>query len=135
MSVRVPPVRRRWAKVALAALAIALVVLVTYGLLDSPTRIYYYRVLDERTLAVGTISGPGARVRVTDVAETPSTVTITARSLFIQLGPGTAGGVPYESVAKLREPFGSRTVIDASSGQPVERGNCPPPAVFAPVCQ
>lgn len=47
MSVRVPPVRRGRARVALAALAIALVVLLTYGLLDSPTRIYYYRVLDD----------------------------------------------------------------------------------------
>ena len=107
---------------------------VAYRLLDSPTWIYYYRVLDDRTLLVGTGTGPGAWVRVTDVAETPSTVTITVRSLYIQLGPTTSEGIAYESVAKLHDPLGSRTVIDASSGLPVQRAHCPPPAVFAPVC-
>ncbi len=128
---RVPRVRRRWLVVGLVAL---LVVFVAYRLLDSPTWIYYYRVLDERTLAVQTISGPGASVRVTDVTETTSTVTITVRSFFIQLGPATTEGVPYESIAKLQDPLGSRTVIDGSSGLPVQRAHCPPPDVFAPVC-
>lgn len=123
--------RRRWVVVALVVLLLAVV---TYRLLDSPTWIYYYRVLDDRTLLAGTTTGPGAWVRVTDVVETPSTVTITVRSLYVQLGPGTAEGVTYESVAKLHEPLGSRPVIDGSSGLPVQRANCPPPAVFAPVC-
>ncbi len=133
MSVRmhVPRVRRRWLVVGLVAL---LVVFAAYRVLDSPTWIYYYRVLDDRTLVVGTVSGPGASTRVTDVTETPSTATIIVRSLFIQLGPATGGGTPYESVAKLHDPLGSRTVIDGSSGLPVQRANCPPPAVFAPVC-
>ncbi len=132
MSVRmsVPRVRRRWVALAL----VALVAFVAYRLLDSPTWIYYYRVLDDRTLLVGTGTGPGAWVRVTDVAEQPSTVTITVRSIYIQLGPATSEGIPYESVAMLHDPLGSRTVIDASSGLPVQRAHCPPPAVFAPVC-
>jgi hypothetical protein len=134
MTAAVPREHRRWATLALAAFSAGLLMLLVYGALDSPTHIYYYRVLDERTLAVGTVSGPGARVRVTDVAETPTTVTITVRSFLIRLGPGSTGGVSYESEAKLREPLGRRSVIDASSGQPVERANCPPPAVFAPVC-
>jgi hypothetical protein len=131
MSMRLPRVRRRWVVVALVVILLAVV---TYRLLDSPTWIYHYRVLDDRTLLVGTINGPGAWVRVTDVEERPSTVRITVRSLFIRLGPATSGGIGYESVAKLQEPIGSRTVIDGSSGLPVQRASCPPLAVFAPVC-
>jgi len=127
----IPRVRRRWVVVALVVLLLAAV---SYRLLDSPTWIYYYRILDDRTLLAGTTAGPGAWVRVTDVVETPSTVTITVRSLDIQLGPGTAEGVDYESVANLHEPLGGRTVVDGSSGLPVQRAACPPPAVFAPVC-
>jgi hypothetical protein len=128
---QVPKVSRRWLVVGVVAL---LLVFAAYRLLDSPTWIYYYRGLDDRTLVLGTVSGPGAWTRVTDVSETPSTVTITVRSLFIQLGPATAMGVPYESVAKLLDPLGNRNVIDGSSGLPVRRAQCPPPDVFAPVC-
>lgn len=127
---RIPRLRRRWVVVAL----VAVLVFTGYRLLDSATWIYYYRAVDDQTLLVGTISGPGAWVRVTNVTETPATVTITVSNLFIQLGPGTALGVPYESVAKLHDPLGSRTVMDGSSGLPVQRAHCPPPAVFAPVC-
>lgn len=121
---------RRWVVLAL----VVVLVFIAYRLLDGATWIYYYRVVDDRTLVVGTVTGPGAWVRVASVTETPATVTITVSSLFIQVGPSTAGGVPYESEAQLHDPFGSRTVIDGSSGLPVERANCPPPAVFAPVC-
>lgn len=127
---RIPRPRRRWVVVAL----VAVLVFTGYRLLDSATWIYYYRAVDAQTLLVGTDSGPGAWVRVTNVTETPTTVTITVSSLFIQLGPGTAEGVPYESIAKLRDPLGSRTVVDGSSDLPVQRAHCPPPAVFAPIC-
>ncbi len=122
--------QRRWVVLAL----VVVLVFITYRVLDSPTWIYYYRVLDDRTLVAGTLTGPGAWVRVTNVTETPATVTITVSSLFIQLGPGTSGGVNYESIAKLHDPIDSRTVIDGSSGLPVGRVNCPPPDEFAPVC-
>jgi hypothetical protein len=127
---RLPKLRRRWVIVAL----IVVLVFVGYRLLDSATWIAYYRVVDERTLLVGTVSGPGAWTRVTNVAETPATVAITVSSFFVQLGPGTAEGIAYESVAQLRDPLGDRTVIDGSSGLPVQRATCPPPAVFAPSC-
>jgi hypothetical protein len=130
MVMRIRRPRRRWVVLAL----VVGLVFIAYRLLDSATWIYYYRALDDRTLVVGTVSGPGAWVRVTSVTETPTTVTITVDSLFIQLGPATAEGVPHESVAKLHDPIDSRTVIDGSSGLPVQRANCPPPAVFAPVC-
>jgi len=120
---RVPKLRRCWIVAAL----VPVLLFAAYRLLDSATWIDYYRVVDDQTLLVGTVSGPGALVRVTSVTETPTTVTITVSTLLIQVGPGTGGGVPYESVAKLHDPLGSRTVTDGSSGLPVQRATCPPP--------
>ena len=111
-----------------------LVVLIGYRLLDNPNAIYYYRVVDDYTLAAGTVSGPNANVRVTNVVETPSTVKITDSGLSISIGPSSGAGIPYESVAKLSLPLGDRTVIDGSDGRTLERATCPPPAYFAPVC-
>jgi hypothetical protein len=51
-----------------------------------------------------------------------------------QLGPGTAAGVPVESIAKLQEPIAGRILIDGSSGIAVEQARCLPPAYFAPDC-
>lgn len=130
MAMRLPRWRRRW-----IAVAVILVLVVTaVRLLDGALWIYYYRVTDDRTLVVGTVTGPVAWTRVTSVSETPSTVTITVSSLSIQLGPGTALGYPVESVAKLHDPIGSRTVIDGSNGLPVQRTHCLPPTYFAPGC-
>jgi hypothetical protein len=123
-------VRRRW----ITAAAVLLLVIVAVRLLDGASWIYYYRVVDDRTLVVGTITGPGACTRVTSVAETPATVEITVNSLEVQLGPGTAEGVPVESVATLRDPIGTRAVIDGSSSLPVLRTRCLPPAFSAPGC-
>ena len=127
---RLPRVRRRWITVAV----VLLLVVVAVRLLDGASWIYYYRVVDDRTLVVGTITGPGAWTRVTSVTETPATITITVSSLLIRLGAGTAVGIPVESVAKLHDPIGSRTVIDGSSGLPVPRTRCMPPAYAAPGC-
>lgn len=127
---RLPRLGLRW-----IALAVVLVLVVTVArLLDSASRIDYYRVSDDRTLIVGTVTGPVAWTRVTSVSETPSTVTITVSSISIQLGPGTAVGYAVESVAKLRDPIGSRTVIDGSNGLHVQRTHCLPPTYFAPGC-
>lgn len=127
---RLPRLRRR----RVAAAVILVVVVTAVRLLDSASRIYYYRVIDDRTLVVGTVTGPVAWTRVTSVSETPSTVAITVSSLSIQLGPGTAVGYAVESVAKLRDPIGSRTVIDGSGGLAVQRTRCLPPTYFAPGC-
>lgn len=127
---RLPSFRRRWVVVAV----ILVLVVMAVRLLDSASRIDYYRVSDDRTLIVGTVTGPVAWTRVTSVVETPSTVTITVSSLSIQLGPGTALGYPVESVAKLHDPVASRTVIDGSSGLAIQRTHCLPPSYFAPGC-
>ncbi|MGH2967143.1 MAG: hypothetical protein ACRDMH_17430 [Solirubrobacterales bacterium] len=127
---RVPRLRRRW-----IAVGVVLVLVVTaVRLLDSACWIYYYRVVDDRSLVVGTVEGPGALTRVTSVIETPSTVTITVSSFLVRLGAGTAVGIPVQSVAKLHDPIGSRTVLDGSSGLPVVRTRCLPPSYFAPGC-
>jgi hypothetical protein len=128
---RPPRLRRRWIVVIVAALVLAFAVI---RAVDSPSWIAYYRVADEHTLVVGTVTGPGALTRITNVIETPSTVTITVSSLVVQLGPGTALGVPVESTTTLHDPIGSRTVIDGSNGLPVQRTACLPPAYFAPGC-
>ena len=87
---RLPSSRRRW-----IALAVVLVlVFAAVRLLTGASWIYYYRVVDDQTLVVGTVTGPGAWTRVTSVTETPSTVTITVSSLLIQLGPGRSPRYP-----------------------------------------
>jgi len=73
-------------------------------------------------------------VRVTNVSETSDSVTITVSGFFFRPGPQTAEGYSYESVAQLQSPLGSRTVIDASNGRPIQRATCRPPAYFASPC-
>ena len=102
--------------------------------LDSASWIFYYRVVDDRTLVVGTVEGPGAWTRVTSVAETESTVTINVSSVLFRPGPGTAEGIPVETVVNLRDPIGGRTVIDGSGSTSVPRTRCLPPAYLAPGC-
>jgi hypothetical protein len=122
--------RRRW--VVAAVVVILLITMIR--LLDSASWIFYYRVVNDRTLIVGTVTGPGAWTRVTSVTERPSTVTITVSSFFVQPGPGTGVGVPVESVTNLHDPIGNRTVLDGSTGLPVLRTRCLPPAYAAPGC-
>ena len=131
VAMRLPRLRRRWVVLAVVVLVIGAAAVRS---LDSASWISYYRVLDEHTVVLGTDTGPGAWTRVTSVVETPSTVTITVSSFLVQLGPGTAVGVPVESTATLRDPIASRIVIDGSSGLPVQRTHCLPPAYFAPGC-
>jgi hypothetical protein len=89
--------------------------------LDSPSVIDGYRVGGERSITVVTFEGTGAWTRVARVAESESTVTVEIRSIRIQVGPGTAVATLTESTVALRDPIGQRTVIDGSSGQPVQR--------------
>ena len=127
-------------KAWLFILPLAVVVLIALGvlafqLLDSPTRIDYYRLGDDdRTLIVGTTSGPHAWVRVTNVSEAATAVTITVRTFFVQLGPSSAVGIPYESAVTLDAPLDGRSVVDGASGMPVQRAKCAPQALSASPC-
>ncbi len=123
---------RQW--VAVVAVIVVVWIVVVVGL-DKPSWIYQYRVADDHTLAVGTMTGPGAWTRVTDVTESPSTVTITVRSFLLEIGSRSGAGFPVESLATLRDPIGVRTVFDGSSGLAVRRATCPPPAYFATDCR
>jgi hypothetical protein len=105
-----------------------------YRLLDKPNAIYYYRLVDDQTILLGTISGPNANVRVTNLVETPESVTVTVSGFLFEIGATSGVGYPYESEAKLATPLGNRTVIDASSGQSLKRATCPPPSYFASPC-
>ena len=127
---RKPRHGRRW----LVVVVVLLLLVAAFRALDGASWIYYYRVVDDRTLVVGTVTGPRAWTRVTSVIETPTTVTITVNSLVVQIGGGTAVGISVESTATLHDRIGSRSVIDGSSGQPVKRTRCSWPSYLAPGC-
>ena len=108
-------IRKRWRRVAAVAVVLVLVVL-SVRALDSKSTIEYYRVLDDRTLSVGTVEGHNAWTRVTALDETATTITITVSSLLLQIGAGTADGVPIVTEVKLHDPIGTRAVVDGSTG-------------------
>ena len=117
---------------AIALAAALLVTVVAIRLLDRPTHIFYYRVVDDRTLAIGVISGPGTWIRVTALTDGPETVTLTVSALTAPL-PGY-GDDAIELTVELDEPIGARSVIDASTGQVVPRTTCLPPAYLELGC-
>ena len=117
MARRLPGTRRRWAVLVSAVIA---VVLALIGL-DGPLWIESYRVADVRTIAV-TVADAGQWTRVTSVEETATTVTVSIRMFRIQLGPGSDDGILRELTVGLRDPLGTRTLIDANTGIPVRLG-------------
>jgi hypothetical protein len=112
--------------------AILLGILVAAKLLDRPTHIYYYRVIDDRTIVVGVISGPGTWTRLTGISEAQDTVTLQVSSMTAPL-PGS-GDDPIEVTVNLPDAIGGRTVIDASTGTVVPFTRCFPPAYLAAGC-
>lgn len=113
-------------------IAVAVVVFVAIRLLDRPAPIFYARLVDEQTLAIGTVTGPGTWTRVTQVQETSENIVLGVSSLQTPL-PGT-GGDTKELTVHLTEPIGDRPVIDANTGLIVPKTTCPPPAYLAPGC-
>ncbi|MEA2526303.1 MAG: hypothetical protein QOF73_3530 [Thermomicrobiales bacterium] len=122
------PIRARWIGLG----AVLLLILGSIRLLDRPAPIFYYRVVDDRTLALGLVSGPGTWTRLTVSEEGAETVRLEVSSLSAPL-PGT-GGDEIEVTIKLRDPIGAKAVIDLSSGLEVPRTRCVPPAYLAPGC-
>lgn len=76
---------RRLLFVVLAVLFVIVVGLVGCRVLDRPAWISYYRVVDDRTLLLGTVNGPGANVRATSVVQAAGTVTITVSAFFLSV--------------------------------------------------
>jgi hypothetical protein len=124
--------RRLGEVAAVVAIAIAVVVVVAIKLLDQPTRFDYARVIDDHTLVLGTVTGPGTWTRVTSVQEASDRVVIGISSLRAPL-PGTGDDL-VELTVHLAEPIGEKTVTDASTGREVPRTHCLPPAYLAPGC-
>ena len=124
--------RRRGSRAAVAAIAIAVVVLVAIKGLDQPMPFSYARVVDDHTLVIGTVSGPGTWTRVTSVQEGSDRIVIGVSHLRAPL-PGTGDDL-MELTVHLGEPIGEKTVMDASTGLDVPRTHCMPPAYMAPGC-
>ena len=114
---RLPRLRRRWVALAIVVVLVALSV----RALDSTLSIDSYRVVDDRTLAVRIGEGPGAWTRITNIAETPSTVSVTVSSFYFRPGPGTDEAIPVDLTVTLHDRIGTRTVIDGSTGLAVPR--------------
>jgi hypothetical protein len=112
---RLPRLRWRWI-VLVVVLVLALGVV---RLADKSFPIYDYRVIDDHTIVIGTVTGPWTWTRVTTVTETTSSVTVGVSSISAP-GPGFGDDI-LELTVTLRDPIGDRTVIDASDGLPVRR--------------
>jgi hypothetical protein len=104
-------------RVVVAVVVVALLAAVfTLGvrLATAPTPIAGYRLIDDYNIAVQ-ITGSKAQWRDVSVAETATTVTITLREIWIH-GPGFDDAIAYVAL-RLREPLGTRTVVDSITGQ------------------
>ncbi len=134
----IPRPRRRWLLLSTILFVVfcligmaACTILVT----DRAVRIDYYRVVDQKTLVIGAETDTSSWTRVTSVVETATTVTITVRALPPPIRNGTGGGQGVEFIVKLRDPIGSRTVVDGSRGQVVDFTRCLQPVPLRQGCR
>ena len=104
--------RRRW--VVLVGLVIFAVFAVRLGDVADP--IWGYRVIDERTIDVQTITGPNTWTRVTSVDETATTVTVSVSTIRVPLPLAGYGDDLLWLRVVLREPLGNRQVFDGAGG-------------------
>jgi hypothetical protein len=102
----------------LAALVVFVVVIGAFRLAMVPTEITGYRALDDYNLALQVV-GSKAQWRGATVDETASTVTIGLAEISVQ-GPGFDDDIVFVTI-RLRDPLGSRTVVDSLTGDPVFR--------------
>jgi hypothetical protein len=99
-----------------------------FAALDRAAPIEYYRLVGDRTIVVGTITGVATWSRVSSVTETPTSVVVAVRSFDIPFVPRSGVGLPIEYVVTLEAPLGDRTVVDASTGAAVRQTDCIGPA-------
>lgn len=123
--------RRRY--LVLLLIFLLIVAVGVFAWFTSPTYIYYYRLVDDQTLALGIDSGNKGN-RLSGLVEAPDSVTVTVVALELTIGASGVGATPAEVDAHLSEPLGNRTVIDGKTGQPIERVACPPPHVSSEPC-
>jgi hypothetical protein len=113
---RMPRLRRRW----IVLVAVLIMALAYVRLADASYAVYQYRVVDDHTFQISSVTGPWTWTRVTGVTETTSSVIVSVNSISFQFAPGFGDDIVW-LVVTLRDPIGDRTVIDASSGLPVPR--------------
>jgi hypothetical protein len=87
---------------------------------SQPLVVDYYRVVDEDSIIIGTLTGLNVETRITKVAEASDSVTITVQSFTIALGPSTDRGYPIELPVELGEPLGERAVFDPYHAVPLK---------------
>jgi hypothetical protein len=124
--------------VVLATILFVAIGLVVGSILEGgrAVRIDYYRVIDQHTLVVGAETEDGEWTRVTGVDETATTVTIAVKGLQAPIrGAGGGGGQGIEFPVRLRDPIGSRTVVDGSRGEVVEFTRCLQPVPLRQGCR
>jgi hypothetical protein len=84
--------------------------------LDSTTAIASYRIVDDHTVVIRAVSGPGRWTRVTGITETATQIIVAVSSLRAPLP--SAGGNYIDLTVSVHDSIGGRQVIDASSGKP-----------------
>ena len=91
-----------------------------------PHRIDWYRVDTPDSMTVELTTGPNPWIRVADVTEASTSVTVVVKVFDLRLGPGTAAGYPHELSVRLAQPLGSRLVYDGN-GEEVPEYHPPQP--------
>lgn len=113
--------RRRW---FIAAAVVVTAVWALMAIYDRAQPLDYYRLVGDRTIVVGTITGRGTWTRVSSVTETPISIVVAVRSFPIPFVPAAGVGIPIEFVITLEAPLGDRTVVDAATGAAVRASRC-----------
>ena len=115
--------RRRWLALGLVALSVlSAVAAIRYE--DRADHIPSYHVVDDRTIVLDMSAPDSGWTRVTGVVESSTEVTITVSTIEWQLGPGFINDHAVGLTVTLKDPLGSRPVIDVSSGAVVRRVDC-----------
>lgn len=95
-----------------------------FGIGPQPIDWYRLDTPDSMTVTISTCANPW--IRLTDVTETPSSVTVVVRVFCLQLGPGSAVAYLHDVSVHLAQPLGSRLVYDGT-GQEVPEYHAPGP--------
>jgi len=114
------PVRGRVRRMAAAAVIGAGLALAWVALLSgtSPAPVQSYRIVDPQTIVVVVGGAPHGWTRVSGVAESATTVAVSAQTTTWLPGPGTSELELVELTVRLAQPLDGRTVTDGS-GQAV----------------
>ncbi len=83
-----------------------------------PHSIDHYRLVDADTLVIRVWAEEEAETRVTGIAETDDSVTITVRTFSFVIGPQAPEPVPMDLTVDLQRPLGNRLVFTPNGSIP-----------------